>query len=452
MSYPQLGEASRYLHKSQGMGNDIPVAPRKSHQKLIKSAVKTESTDLFAGIPYDFHAWADLIPAKNVSSQLDKLQNDLEGIIKLYPDREAILPESQKALGAVQKLIASTNSAKLDASVKNDLLHKLELKAEQLQQVSFVSSSLAVDMEIGSYVLTQGEKTQVAVKVTNEGKEKIQHIEAALLTPDNWKHEGVNQVKHLKPGESKTVTFNVTVPADAEYYQPYGDAVIKAQLTFKENGVKTTSVIDLDNTVSVLPELGVTPDPVNITVNTANVQEEIPVTVKVKNYANGAKNAAVSLNLPEGWTSEPAAADISFTERYEEKEVSFTLVPPKDIDQGNFTIAAIAAADGKSFDTTVQEIKYDHINDSYFMYPSNINGVAFELLKPDNLKVGYIDSGFDTIADSLLNAGFDITKITPENLANNSMISHNLIQSSLESDRHLEDQTYCKIIQDCLNM
>ncbi|PAE44318.1 NEW3 domain-containing protein [Bacillus sp. 7884-1] len=433
MSYPQLGEASRYLHKSQGMGNDIPVAPRLSHQKLIKSAVQTDSNDLFAGIPYDFHAWADIIPAANISEQLDTLQNQLEGIIKLYPDREAILPESQKALGAVQKLIASTNSAKLDASVKNDLLHKLELKAEQLQQVSFVSSSLAVDMEISSYVLTQGEKTQVAVKVTNEGKEKIQHIEAALLTPDNWKHEGVNQVKHLKPGESKTVTFNVTVPSDAEYYQPYGDAVIKAQLTFKENGVKTTSVIDLDNTVSVLPELGVTPDPVNITVNTADVQDEIPVTVRVKNYANSSKNAAVSLKLPEGWTSEPAAENVNFTKRFEEKEVSFTLVPPSTVDDGNFTIAAIAEADGKTFDTTVQEIKYDHINDSYFMYPSNINGVAFELLKPDNLKVGYIDSGFDTIADSLQNAGFDISKITPEDLAAGNLSQYDTIVAGIRS-------------------
>ena len=62
MSYPQLGEASRYLHKSQGMGNDIPVAPRQTHLQLAKSAVDTESSDLFAGIPYDFHGWADIVP------------------------------------------------------------------------------------------------------------------------------------------------------------------------------------------------------------------------------------------------------------------------------------------------------------------------------------------------------------------------------------------------------
>ncbi|WHX98421.1 NEW3 domain-containing protein [Neobacillus sp. DY30] len=433
MSYPQLGEASRYLHKSQGMGNAIPVAPRQLHLKLTESALQTDSNDLFAGIPYDFHAWADIIPAGNVSEQLNTLQNQLEGIIKLYPDRETILPESQKALRAVQNIISSTKSANIDNSLKNDLLHKLEIKAEQLQQVSFVSSSLAVDTEIGSYVLTQDEKTQVTVKVTNEGKEKIQHIKTALHTPDNWKHEGVMNVNHLKPGESKTVTFNVTVPSDAEYYQPYGDDVIKVQLAFKEKGVITTSVIDLDNTVSVLPELGVTPDPVNITVNTADVQDEIPITVKVKNYANGSKNAKVSLNLPDGWTSEPAATNVNLPKRYEEKEVSFTLVPPSTVVDGHFSIAAIAEADDKTFDMTVQEIKYDHINDSHFMYSSNIYGVAFELLKPANLKVGYIDSGFDTIADSLQNAGFDITQITLEELASGDLSKFATIVAGIRS-------------------
>src|SRR5690606_27465619 len=108
----------------------------------------------------------------------------------------------------------------------------------------------------------------------------------------------------------------------------------------------------------------------------------------------------------EGWRSEPAVAEAEFTKRFEEKEVAFKLIPPAKVAEGNFTIEAIAEADGKTYNTTVQEIKYDHINDSYFMYPSAINGVAFELLKPDNLKVGYIDSGFDTIAESLTNAGF----------------------------------------------
>lgn len=43
MTYPQLGEQSRYLHKSQGMGSDIPAAPRQIHLDLKQSAVDTKS-------------------------------------------------------------------------------------------------------------------------------------------------------------------------------------------------------------------------------------------------------------------------------------------------------------------------------------------------------------------------------------------------------------------------
>lgn len=439
MSYPQLGEASRFLHKSQGMGRDIPVEPRQTHLELIKSVANTDSNDLFAGIPYNFYDWAKLISAKNVSTQLEKLQKDLDRIIELYPNRQEILPLSQKVLGDVQKLISTVKSANIDETIKNDLVHKLEIKEEQLQQVSMVSSNLSINIEMASYVLTQGEQTEVNVNISNNGKQKIQHIQLGLLTPENWKQEGISNVKHLNPGESTSVSFSVTVPEDAEYFQPYGEAVIKAQLTFKENGVETSNIINLDNTVSVVPELSVTPDPVNVTVNTADVQDEIPVSVKVKNYFNGANHAEISLKLPEGWSSKPSTNEAHFTSRFEEQEVSFTLIPPATVKEGNFTIEALAKANGKSFNTTVQEIKYDHIDDSYFMYPSVINGVAFELLKPDNLKVGYIDSGFDTIADSLTNAGFDITKLTADDLATGDLSKYDTIVTGIRATLSRED-------------
>lgn len=439
MSYPQLGEASRYLHKSQGMGRDIPVEPRQVHLKLAESAVPENSDKLFEGIPYDFAAWADKVSDKELSESLGSLQQKLDRIVELYPDRGAILPDSQKALRDVRELAGKVAASKLDQDVKNDLLHKLELKEEQLLEVSRVASELSVDISIGSYVLTQGEQTEVEVTVTNEGNQKLHHIEAALLTPENWKHEKAVKLKHLKPGESKTASFTVKVPDDAEYFEPYAEASIQAQLSFKENGVDTTFGSDLDNTVSVLPELGVTPDPANITVNTADVQETIPVSVKVKNYADASQEATVSLNLPAGWSSEPAMAEVNLEKRFDERSVSFNLIPPSEVEEGDFTIRAIAKANGKTHHTTVQEIKYEHVNDSYYLYPSSINGVAFELLKPENLKVGYIDSGFDSIADSFINAGFDITKLTPEDLASADLSQYDTIVTGIRATLGRED-------------
>ncbi|WP_156290601.1 NEW3 domain-containing protein [Oceanobacillus salinisoli] len=439
MTYPQLGEESRYMHKSQGMGNNIPAEPRQFHLELVNSVTSMNDTDLFTGVPYDFNEWAETITNEKIQVELKELQQDLESIIEEYPNRSAILPKSQKALKDVQSITNLLEKANIKEATKNDLLHKLELKEEQLQQVSFVASSLKVDTTIDSNVLTQGEQTQVTVNITNQGNKKVHDIDASLVTPENWKVSGENQVKHLKPNESKSLTFTVTVPNDAEYFQPYKESIIQAKTTFKENGTITSKTIEFDNTVAVLPELSVSLDPVNLTINTADIEDEVPVTVKVKNYFNGEKQATVSLNLPDGWTSEPTQREVSFSDRFEEKELSFTLTPPSAIEEGAFDIEAVAEADGKQFNMTVQEISYDHINDSYYQYSSTIDGVAFELLKPGSLKVGYIESGFDKVADYLSNAGFDITKLSEEDLASADLSQYDTIVTGIRASLSRED-------------
>lgn len=434
MTYPQLGEESRYLHKSQGMGRDIPAEPKQTHLELVDSAVTTQENNLFEGIPYDLKEWAEVVSQPVLSNQLKKLQKKLDKIIKLYPNRTEIFPESQQALKETQNLIKKVDKAKLAPDVKHDLLHKLELKAEQLTEVSFVSSNLNVETTIDSSVITQGEKVQVTMTLSNEGDKKVNHVQAALELPENWKYNGAVNVKHMKPGETKTAVFHLEVPEDEAYYHPYDEPVIQPIVSFKEKGTETAVPLELDNTAAVLPELAVSVDPESIMVNTADVKENIPLKVRVKNYDINSRDAEVALKLPEGWTSEPNTTEVSFTERFEEQEVTFTVSPPADIEEGNFEIEAYAISNGKTFDTTVQEIQYDHINDEYFLYSSAADGEAFELLIPDNLKVGYIESGFDNVANHLINAGFNITKLTEEDLASSDLSQFDTIVTGIRAN------------------
>ncbi|MCM3740596.1 NEW3 domain-containing protein [Oceanobacillus luteolus] len=434
MSYPQIGEESRYMHKSQGMGRDIPVEPRQTHLELINQINPSEETDeLFAGVPYDFNEWAEIIPARNVQVHLGKLQEKLDEIIDLYPNREAILPVSQQALKDLEKLNKMVGKAKIDEQLKNDLLHKLQIKEEQLQEVSFVTSSLTVETDLDSYVLTQGQKETVTMKVANEGNETIKHVKASLALPEDWKQVNVQQIGHLKPNQSKTVTFEITAPRNAEYFEPYGEPLVQGVIEFKEKGRTVNKLIDLDNTVAVLPELSVAPNPKNVTINTAHVQSNIPITVQVKNYVKGENAGVVSLDLPEGWTSSPEQAEVSFTHQFEEAEVTFEVTPPSDIEDGDFSFDAIVESNGKLYNTTVQEISYDHIKDSYYLYPSTVNTIAFELLTEDNLKIGYIESGFDQVADYLTNAGLDIDKLTAEDLSSGDLTQYDTIVTGIRA-------------------
>ena len=105
MSYPQLGEASRFMHKSQGMGSTIPVAPRKVDLELVKTAFnQTKDSSLFAGIAYDFSDYAKQIDNKdkNLAKKFVALQNELEKTQLAYPNRSSVFERSQKSLKQVR--------------------------------------------------------------------------------------------------------------------------------------------------------------------------------------------------------------------------------------------------------------------------------------------------------------------------------------------------------------
>ncbi|MEY9865227.1 LmbE family N-acetylglucosaminyl deacetylase/uncharacterized cupredoxin-like copper-binding protein [Peribacillus sp. B2I2] len=442
MTYPQLGEQSRYLHKSQGMGSDIPAAPRQVHLDLKQSAVDTKSqSDLFAGIPYDFTEWAEKLPrsASKLKGEFKYLQRNLDAVIEAYPNDKLVFSTSQTALANVRSITAQIKKAKLSPAMKNDLLHKLSLKEEQLQNVSYVSSGLDVQAKAASMILTKGQNTNVTITVRNNGKQTLKKVAAALNVPKGWKAKTKAKEVNLAPNKSTTITYQVEVPEDAAYYHAYDESTITTSISYKYGSTKTAIMEELDGTIAVLPDVGLNLSPEDIVVNTSDVKEKIPVTVTLKNYTKGKTAAKVALKIPENWEVHPKKTTVSFNEKSEEKQVKFTLTPPKAIQNGEFQVKAVATVNGKTFDSTIQEISYDHIGTFYYRYPAAINTVAFELLMPASLKVGYIESGFDKVADYLSNAGLNITKLTAADLAEGDLSQYDTIVTGIRAYLSRED-------------
>lgn len=436
MTYPQLGEQSRYMHKSQGMGSDIPAAPKQTHLDLIHSIVKAKNNnDLFAGVPYNLTEWAQTLPYSeySVRAKLKSLQKELDGIVAAYPNPNSVYTKSQKALKNLTQLTKLTDKSKLSKSVKADLLHKLSTKEEQLQQVSFVSSGLEVSAKAAANVWTKGESTTVTVSLKNTGKQTLKKAQAALKIPSGWKATTKTKPANLKPGKSLVYTYTLQIPAKAKDYHAYDAPAVTASISYESDNTKTVHIEELAGTTAVLPDVSLTLSPEDITVNTADVQKEIPVTLKVKNYKQGKTNTAVSLKVPAGWSVTPHQANVAFTKHAEEKSVNFKLVPPSDIKEGSTKISAEAIVNGKAFSSTIQEIHYDHIGTFYYQYPAQVNTVAFELLKPDKLKIGYISSGFDKVDEYLTNTGFDITNLTESDLATGDLSQYDTIVTGIRA-------------------
>src|SRR5699024_10848077 len=354
---------------------------------------------------------------QNLSDQLTNLQEKLDMIIDSYPNREEIFPEAHEALKDVQNVMENTESSDLDADLKRDLLHKLEIKEEQLNEVSLVASGLEVETTLNSPVLTQGEQTTATVKVENTSSLAVEQIELALSAPDAWEVDGNKEIESIQPGETKTFEFAIAVPNDAAFYHPYDEAILQTKLSINVQDIVSENILNFEDTVAVLPDISLTTSPKNIVINTADKQGRYTVSVEAKNYFDGEKVADVSLDLPEGWQSGPGKQTVSLKERFDSEQVEFSIIPPENVEEGDFNINVKASADRKDYDATIQEISYDHINHEYFEYPAEVHVTSFELLMPDNFKIGYIESGYDEVADYLLNVGFDITKLTEDDLS-----------------------------------
>ncbi|WP_408007915.1 NEW3 domain-containing protein [Pseudalkalibacillus sp. A8] len=442
-TYPQIGEESRYLHKSQGMGREVEPGSEMVYLDLVKSAIgeiPEQEETIFEGLHYDFNEYAAELKRsdRKIKHHLEALQEDLEEVIEAYPSHSVVLKETHDALEQLRRtkrLATHFNFKNVD---KKDLLHKLNVKEEQLENASKAASQLDVSTSVEAPNLTQGESSSVKITLKNNGDEKLKNVKAQLKVPEEWEADGRMEVENLGPGEEKDLEVTVQVPEDAEYYQPYEDSVLSSEVSYKVGNQSVQLQYEPEETIAVLPEVGLKADPDSLIVNTAKEMREETIEVTVTNYSNEPVTADVALALPEGW--EPLdSQSVEFGENEKVKRVSFIITPPEGIEKGKFEINPVATVEGKQLNTTVQKIAYDHIGTFYNLSEAAVDGVAFELNFPEDLKIGYIESGFDVVADHLINAGMDITKISEDELVNGDLSQYDTIITGIRAYLSRED-------------
>ncbi|UOQ94590.1 NEW3 domain-containing protein [Halobacillus shinanisalinarum] len=442
MTYPQLGEKSRFLHKSQGMGDDIPAEPETINLRLAKSVTEIpKEENMFDGLAYDFTEIAARLTDNNpaIGSKLKHFQKTLDKVIDQYPNRSQALKKAHIALKEARKLQSEIQEANLETNIKEDILFRLDVKEKQLLEVSKVASSLAVETVVEDVTLVQDGQTTVTIVVENNGKHPLKDVQGALSLPKGWTVNHTPKPFRLKAGEKKTIEYLVQVPENAEYFEPYDEPKMNSKLSYSVGPTKVEQRYQTERTVAVLPDVSVQTDPTKLVVNTLDIPEKVNVKAEVQNNTSGSLNASVELNVPEGWTVKPESKSVNFSEENEIKTVSFTVSPGTEVNKGEFSLEPIVKTNGKSLSTYVQKIQYDHISTSYYLQQAKVKGVAFDLNLPDNLKVGYIDSGFDKVAERLQGIGMNVTKLGSEDLQTGDLSKYDTIVTGVRAYLSRED-------------
>ncbi|WP_028783878.1 PIG-L family deacetylase [Thalassobacillus devorans] len=444
MTYPQLGEKARYLHESQGMGRDVGEGSVTVNLELVASTVgdiPEQEDSIFTDLPYDFSDFAKKMSkgGNAYKNKLVRLQDQLENVKEAYPSHEQVLDNAQQTLTDLRKLEEKiSKGTQLSEELKTTLLQKLQVKEKQLTETIFTAAQLEVEIQVEDSQLTEADQTGVNITVSNNGMDSIKGLDGELTTPENWEIEGNPGAINLEPGKQQTFNYKVTVHGN-DFYDAYDKPAISAELSFSTEKTEVEKVFYPDERVALLPKVSLQVDPENLVINTADVRDNIPVEVTIEKFAEGELDTEVALQLPENWSSEPASKSVSFSADESEKTVTFTLTPPPSVVEGSFTITPEAEINGSVVSTSVQTIQYPHIGTDYYLYNAKVDGVSFPLHYPENLKVGYVDSGFDKVADQLSNIGIDITKLSEEDLASGNLSQYDTIVTGIRAYLSRED-------------
>ncbi|MEX2461210.1 MAG: NEW3 domain-containing protein [Paenibacillaceae bacterium] len=423
-SYLQLGEESRFMHKSQGMGRNYDEGPVNKYYKLDATTVKSKDKEgnFFDGIAYSFEDLAKEVETRGKDNKVTKglraLHKDANEVIAAYPNFAKVVREVHEMKADVQTVLTDVLSSDLKNATKEDLLYRLHVKEGQLNTASMEAASVVAKVTPATGELVAGQTTKVKVSAYNGGSVKLNKINLSLNVPEGWtaKPAGADSFDQLSYNQTASTTFDVTIPKNAAEFKPYDASILSADVTYQAFDTASKLRVTPQNAVAILPPYSMSLNPSATVLNTLKKEEPIPVKITVRNYTPGASKASISLNVPEGWTVQPAVEEVSFASKGETKSVAFSVKASSNVETGKYTVTAVAKNGDVESTEGAQVIEYPHIGRTYMIQPAELKIEAFDLVVPENLKVGYVSSGFDNIDQYLSQFGVDVVKLEAKDI------------------------------------
>lgn len=474
-SYNELASDGRSRHRSQdfGMmqmrGSQVRSFPRLSS---LVDAPEVETT-LFTGIDtsvvgiakFAGNNGAQLLPALNKIKNL--AAKALSEFRIEHPD--VIAPHLAAGLREVRALRAQLTN--LDAISKANVDGLLARKEQEFSQALTKAHGVIIDALSSTEIVTPGEAIEVAAHVFMATDANAAATTIKLILPDSWK------VAPTKPEPMLPMTgmpfmrgretpnfvarFKITAPDDATPTQPYWLAqartkeqfdwedtmprnlpfappLAQAQVELTLSGEKVTlrqpveyrfadkTFGEIRRELKVAPALTLTTHPSLLVIPAASQNRTREISIAITHNASRKTDGTMKLNVPANWKVEADLRPLAFTKQGEKTSRTFKVTPPVGA-SGNFTLQAIAEANGKTYDNGYQVIAYPHIETHYMYHPATTKIEVFDVTVAKNLNVGYVMGSGDDGPQALEQLGVNVKRIRPSELASGDLSGYDTI-------------------------
>jgi LmbE family N-acetylglucosaminyl deacetylase len=379
-------------------------------------------------------------------------------------------------LVAVVAQLRQTNEevskSSLGASAKLDLLTTLAEKLQQAETALNLTLDVSLQADVapgvGPYgripkeadaitTVSPGQEFLITLKLHNGSGIPLLIDGAKLEVPEGWSttSEKMRPVT-AKAGDDFRVIFRLQVPKGAAYTRPYWHRddpdresvnhidnekwatlpfpppALRARVKYSvtgpasghgENGISTVVVArfmdeagkERTRPLAVVPAFSVMLEPATQAISTHNGSTST-VAVGVTSNLPGVARAALKLELPEGWRSEPAEQPVDLARRGEKKEFSFKVFP-SGLQEGRATVRALLESGGDKYGEGYTLVTREDLGSFYYYQPARQRVSIVDVQVPHDLKIGYIMGAGDNIPTVLKQVGLDVTVIPAEKLA-----------------------------------
>jgi hypothetical protein len=144
------------------------------------------------------------------------------------------------------------------------------------------------------------------------------------------------------------------------------------------------------------------------------------VTLTVESYSGAAKGS-VSLNLPQGWSSNPASAPFELSPKAPGKAVKFRVTPA-----GASSVTDVTATTSLNTNSSVIVIRYPHIPTQTVVQPAKARFVRENIRVLAN-KIGYIMGAGDEVPDAIRQLGCAVTLLNSADLTSGDLNEYDAI-------------------------
>ena len=420
LSYTEIAAEARSMHKCQGFGAEKERGDAWEYFRVLKDRtdLKGSPSSIMDGIPTAVTHYEDKKPYGKL---LRKARKNFD------PARpEKLVPTLLKANKALDKVDDGRWKKKQRSHLKRLVLacSGTYLEATTRNSSACPGDSFHVELEFThrSKIPVKVKKVQVAQRDTLWGLQPKEN-EAAFLKLSAMVPEGASSnTHHWLESPSKKGIYQPPKNSPSSIVQAEPPAAIHASLKLELNGDPLQIKIPVEHkTLSkvrggVYEPFRVLPP---ITANSSGKAQVFPTaeprTIEVSYRAHQKDlEAKASLDLPQGWKSDPASKQLSFDQKGAREKVRFTVTPPSKASRGRMT--PYAKVDGERFQKREDRVSYDHITPQHVIRKAGVRVAQLDIGERKG-RIAYVMGAGDEIPEALQQLGYSVDMIAPGKLS-----------------------------------